>query len=606
MKYSNEEIEKLNNSLKIEEVIGEFVNLKKVGANFKGLCPFHRDTNPSFMVNPVKNICKCFVCNEGGNPITFYSNYKKISFEEAVEELSKKYNIPLEGKGYINKKNTEEYEIYYEIIEKAKKYFSEEIFKNSGREALNYLVNRGITPENILKNSIGFAPNSRNKLSEFLLNEGYPLEKIMDVGLVKEGDNGLYDVFRNRIIFPIYSLDRRVIAFGGRTLESDKDVAKYINSPDTPIFKKGNVLYGLGEKFLNIKQKGYAMLMEGYMDVLMATLNGFDVTLAPLGTALTEEQGKLLKRYTKNIILSFDMDPPGQKATEKAILILKELGFSIRVLMFENAKDPDEYIKKYGKEEFLKVIKNSSESFDFLYKFYAKEYDLNDLFSKQNFIKRFKEFFQKVSDKIEQSLYIDKLAVNTGIEKEILWETLVEKNRAVTKKNISNYESEIIEKEKPKNLSLEIEFLTTSLVLVENSYYKYFNNKQFDNNLVKKIFKFFEENQIGVKEIKFEDLLKSEIFTESEKYDVLTFSLLNYGPYSEKETREELLVELLTEWLRKELKEIKKVEKKDIVLLLEIKKIEQKIAKKCTLEEIKTITEELENKKLSSRYGGVL
>ena len=606
MKYSNEEIEKLNNSLKIEEVIGEFVNLKKVGANFKGLCPFHRDTNPSFMVNPVKNICKCFVCNEGGNPITFYSNYKKISFDDAVEELSKKYNIPLEGKGYINKKNTEEYEIYYEIIEKAKKYFSEEIFKNSGREALNYLVNRGITPENILKNSIGFAPNSRNKLSEFLLNEGYPLEKIMDVGLVKEGDNGLYDVFRNRIIFPIYSLDRRVIAFGGRTLESDKDVAKYINSPDTPIFKKGNVLYGLGEKFLNIKQKGYAMLMEGYMDVLMATLNGFDVTLAPLGTALTEEQGKLLKRYTKNIILSFDMDPPGQKATEKAILILKELGFSIRVLMFENAKDPDEYIKKYGKEEFLKVIKNSSESFDFLYKFYAKEYDLNDLFSKQNFIKRFKEFFQKVSDKIEQSLYIDKLAVNTGIEKEILWETLVEKNRAVTKKNISNYESEIIEKEKPKNLSLEIEFLTTSLVLVENSYYKYFNNKQFDNNLVKKIFKFFEENQIGVKEIKFEDLLKSEIFTESEKYDVLTFSLLNYGPYSEKETREELLIELLTEWLRKELKEIKKVEKKDIVLLLEIKKIEQKIAKKCTLEEIKTITEELENKKLSSRYGGVL
>ena len=606
MKYSNEEIEKLNNSLKIEEVVGEFVNLKKVGANFKGLCPFHRDTNPSFMINPVKNICKCFVCNEGGNPITFYSNYKKISFEEAVEELSKKYNIPLEGKGYINKKNTEEYEIYYEIIEKAKKYFSEEIFKNSGREALNYLVNRGVTPENILKNSIGFAPNSRNKLSEYLLNEGYSLEKIMDVGLVKEGDNGLYDVFRNRIIFPIYSLDRRVIAFGGRTLESDKDVAKYINSPDTPIFKKGNVLYGLGEKFLNIKQKEYAMLMEGYMDVLMATLNGFDVTLAPLGTALTEEQGKLLKRYTKNVILSFDMDPPGQKATEKAILILKELGFSIRVLMFENAKDPDEYIKKYGKEEFLKVIKNSSESFDFLYKFYAKEYDLNDLFSKQNFIKRFKEFFQKVTDKIEQSLYIDKLSVNIGIEKEILWETLVEKNRSVTKKYIFNNESEIIEKEKIKNLSLEIEFLTTSLVLAENSYYKYFNNKQFENNLVKKIFKFFEENNIDVKEIKFEDLLKSEVFTESEKYDILTFSLLNYGPYSEKGTREELLVELLTEWLRKDLKEIKKVEKKDIVLLLEIKKIEQKISKKCTLEEMKTITQELENKKLSSRYGGVL
>lgn len=602
MRYSNEEIEKLNNSLNIEEVVGEFVSLKKVGANYKGLCPFHSDTTPSFMVSPSKNICKCFVCGAGGNPIHFYSNYKKISFEDAVGELAKKYNIPVEGRTYINKKNTEEYNIYYEIMEKAKQYFSDEIFKNPGREALGYLVNRGISPEEIQKNGIGFAPNSRNGMSEFLINQGYPVEKILDLGLAKEGDNGLYDAFRNRIIFPIYSLERRVIAFGGRTLESGKDIAKYINSPDTPIFKKGNILYGLGEKFLNIKKKEYAMLMEGYMDVLMSTLNGFDVTLAPLGTALTEEQGKLLKRYTKNIILSFDMDAPGQKATEKAIMVLKELGFSIRVLMYENAKDPDEYIKKYGKDEFLKVIKNSSESFDFLYKFYAKEYDLNDLFSKQNFIKRFKEFFQKVTDKIEQSLYIDKLAVNIGIEKEILWETLVKNNKSNSKRYISHEEIKMVgpSGKKQKDLKAEIEFLTTSLILVENSYYKYFLTKNFENDLVRKIFDFFYENHIEKELINFKDLLKSDEFTESEKQSILTFSLLNYGPYSEKESKEELLLELLTEWLRRELRDIQKNGKKDMVLLLELKKIEQKIAKKCTLDEIERISQELELKKLIS------
>lgn len=602
MRYSNEEIEKLNNSLNIEEVVGEFVSLKKVGANYKGLCPFHSDTTPSFMVSPSKNICKCFVCGAGGNPIHFYSSYKKISFEDAVGELAKKYNIPVEGRSYINKKNTEEYTIYYEMMEKAKQYFADEIFKNPGREALGYLVNRGISPEEIQKNGIGFAPNSRNGMSEFLISQGYPVEKILDLGLAKEGDNGLYDVFRNRIIFPIYSLERRVIAFGGRTLESGKDIAKYINSPDTPIFKKGNILYGLGEKFLNIKKKEYAMLMEGYMDVLMATLNGFDVTLAPLGTALTEEQGRLLKRYTKNIILSFDMDAPGQKATEKAIMVLKELGFSIRVLMYENAKDPDEYIKKYGKDEFLKVIKNSSESFDFLYKFYAKEYDLNDLFSKQNFIKRFKEFFQKVTDKIEQSLYIDKLAVNIGIEKEILWETLVKNNKSNSKRYISQEEIKMVgpNVKKQKDLKSEIEFLTISLILVENSYYKYFSGKEFGNDLVQKIFNFFDENHIEIQGVNFKDLLKSDEFTENEKQSILTFSLLNYGPYSEKESKEELLLELLTEWLRRELRDIQKNGKKDMVLLLELKKIEQKIAKKCTLEEIGKITEELEMKKLIS------
>ncbi|MGL4393322.1 MAG: DNA primase, partial [Fusobacteriaceae bacterium] len=328
MKFRDEDIEKLNSALKIEEVVGKFVSLKKSGANYKGLCPFHDDTSPSFMVSPTKNICKCFVCGAGGGPIKFYSDYKKLTFSQSVKELSETYNMPIK---ILNETKEErlEYLRYYEIMKLSNEYYCNQIFENSGRVAMEYLNNRGLTAELIKKHSVGYSPNNYNGLTEYLISKGYSTTELVITGMSKENEKGIYDSFRHRIMFPIYSIDNKVIAFGGRTLETDKDVPKYINSSDTPIFKKGNILYGLGEKHQVIKKKNYSMLMEGYMDVLMSTIHGFDVTLAPLGTALTEEQAKLLKRYTNNVILSFDMDAPGQKATEKAIMILKEESFSI-------------------------------------------------------------------------------------------------------------------------------------------------------------------------------------------------------------------------------------------------------------------------------------
>lgn len=597
MRYLNEDVDKLNNSLKIEEVVGKFVELKKSGVNYKGICPFHNDTSPSFVVSPVKNICKCFVCGAGGNPITFYSNYKKIPFDQAIKELSEEYKIPLKS-SFVSKMENKENEIYYEIMHDANLYFSDQIFENSGREALEYLTKRGITPENIKKNSLGYAPNSKKALCEFLLGKGYPMEKILDLGLVKENEKGIYDAFRNRVIFPIYSLEKRVIAFGGRTLENDKGVPKYINSPDTPVFKKGNILYGLGEKNKLIKTKEYAILMEGYMDVLMATIHGFDTTLAPLGTALTDEQGKLLKRYTENVILSFDMDAAGQKATEKGIFILKKLGFSIRVIEFKDSKDPDEYIKKNGKEGYLKLIKNSLECFDFLYNFYLKEYDITDIFSKQNFIKRFKEFFQNVNDKIEKSLYIDKLSINIGIEKNILWETLVTDNEIRNRRESSNRPQPLTyEKSKKNSIECKIEFLTVSLILLNNDYYEYFKNKKIENNLINKIFDIFDKKKTEDL-VTANELLKKDEFDDDEKNQILSFSLLNYGHYSEKEKREKLLVELLGEWLRKDLNEFKN-KKINILFTLEIKKIEQQLSKVSSLKEIL----ELQNKFELSKQG---
>ena len=563
MKFREGDIERLNRELKIEEIVGEVVSLKKSGSNYKGLCPFHIDSNPSFMVSPNKNICKCFVCGGGGGPIKFYSDFKQITFSEAVKELAEKYNVDIKIE-YQGKEKNVEYKEYYEVMNLVHEYYTAEIFKNTGRIALEYLTSRGLTPEQIKKNGIGYANNGA---VDYLMSKGYGTDILITLGIAKASESNIYDAFRNRIMFPIHSLGKKVIAFGGRTLEKGKDVPKYINTPDTPIFKKGNILYGLGERSSIIKKKNYSILMEGYMDVLTSVIEGFDVTLAPLGTAFTEEQGMLLKKYTSNIILAFDMDGAGQKATEKTILTLKKQGFNIRVLTLTGAKDPDEYIKKYGKQSFLETIQNSEECFDFLYSYYGKEYDLNDMFSKQNFIKRFVEFFQNIDDKIEKTLYIDKLSTNVRIEKEILWETLVDKNKPrYSKPRVQEYEKE--NKEEADN---EVEILTVRLILDENKYFKYFENYSFQMKFARKIIDYFKENYDGKKVLKLEEIIKLDTFEDEEKLKMIDFSLVSYNPYSQLEAKEMLFIELLSSWLRKDIFNYKNlIKQQDLTIIIKM------------------------------------
>ena len=587
MKYKTEDIDMLIESLKIEEVVGEFVELKKSGSSYKGLCPFHPDTTPSFMVNPSKNICKCFVCGAGGNPVTFYSKYKKISFSEAVEELSKKYSIPIKGIREDSREN-ENLERYYKIMEDAHTFFQESIFTNSGREALEYLSNRKINPKIIKENRLGYAPNRWSELNDYLINKGHSLNDIIALGLVKESEKGQYDTFRNRIIFPIYSISGKVIAFGGRTLEKDKEIPKYINSPDTPIFKKGRNLYGL-ERSSIIKKKNYAMLMEGYMDVLSGYLYGFDVTLAPLGTALTEEQGKLLKRYTSNVILAFDSDAPGQSATERAGLILKSLGFNIRVLVLEGAKDPDEFLKTYGKDEFLKSVKNSVEIFDFLFKYYSREYDLSNTMSKQNFINRFKDFFQCIETDLEKSLYLDKLSKQLDIEKEILKETLIDKNKKKVRKFEEIKESSNFIREAAAPL---LEELTLALIVKDKSYFKYFKNKNIKGSLTKKVFSYIEENEENIKSIVKE--IKDEIVltkSETEEWEIVICLAIN--DFSSEEKTQKLLEEIFVSWFRIEIKEQLK-NRENLSRFMKIKSIEMQLSRAGNFSKVLDIYKEYE------------
>ena len=477
-------------------------------------------------------------------------------------------------------------------MKEAHLFYKNSIFSNQGREALEYLSNRKLNPKVIKENGLGFAPNKWSELNDYLVSKGYESKDLLKLGLIKEGDNGNnYDTFRNRIIFPIFSIKGDVIAFGGRTLEKDKETPKYINSPDTPIFKKGKNLYGL-ERSGVIRKKNYAMLMEGYMDVLSAYLYGFDVALAPLGTALTEEQGVLLKKYTSNIILSFDSDGPGQSATERAGLILKSLGFNIRILQLEGAKDPDEYLKQFGKESFLKCVKNSVEIFDFLFKYYLKDYDLNNMMSKQNFINRFKEFFQCVETELEKTLYLDRLSKEIDVDKNILKEILIDKNRKKSRKfeedlvNINIGEkSEIINR---------VEKDTLFLILAKREYFKYFSDKNIKGSLTKKVFQYLIQH----KEIDREDSTLNlsqnlELTSEElEQWQLLICTLIEN--ISNDKKIEELLTETFLSWFKQEIdSSYRKVKGMDLIegLLLtnKIKQLEIKLSRVNSFDEIKEI-----------------
>ena len=593
MYFKQEDIEKLLDNIRIEKVVGDLISLKKTGSNYKGLCPFHDETTPSFMVSPNKQICKCFSCNTGGNAITFYSKYMNISFMEAVKELGKKYYVQLSE---INDENEEKLEKYNIIMNESLEFYKKQIFELSGKETLKYLSERGLDTNLIKEYQLGYANSKWNELHNFLINKGYDDDTLLELGLIKKNEEGnIYDAFRNRIIYPIFSVSGRVIAFGGRTLEKDNPM-KYVNSQDTPIFKKGHSIYGI-EKSKIIKDKNYAILMEGYMDVITANINELDTAVAPLGTAFTREQAKLLKRYTSNVLLCFDMDKAGITATEKASYILKSENFKVKVINFAGSKDPDDFLRKYGKEEFLKAVKNSKEIFDYLYDTYKKEYEnIDDMFTKQNFINRFKEFFQNVNDDLEKEMYLQNLSEKVNVEFETLKTTLVTDN---VKKKYKTWEEKKLEEEEKlekervlkkietKNITNEnLEMEIINLVIKFPEYIRLFEYYSFENNLLNDLFIYFKNEVLEKKldvnlrckeiynyinnNIDFVDNLKNDIFARL-IMDMISEDNINIG--------------VIKDILRKELKILSK-KTEDLNLKKDIKQFEMKLQRLRKIESI--------------------
>ncbi|MGL5902570.1 MAG: toprim domain-containing protein, partial [Cetobacterium sp.] len=367
----------------------------------------------------------------------------------------------------------------------------------------------------------------------------------------------------------------------------------YINSQETPIFSKGRSLYGFVQKGGNIKKKNYSILMEGYMDVVSAHSYGFDVALAPLGTALTEDQGKLLKKYTNNVILSFDMDEAGQKATERAIMILKAEGFNIRVLTYKDAKDPDDYLKKYGKEAFLKVVKESLEAFDYLYTRYSSEYSLEDHMSKQNFINRFKDFFQCLENDLEKSLYIDKLSKSLSIDIDILKSILISNNK---KKIKITYEKKEETKELDEKGLYNLEKLTLALILSETDYFNDFKSKKLVSSLGKKIFnyvEFLEENREKSSNI-IRDIISTGNLTSEEEKDLVNISLLSIDDFSNRLDIEKGFQIIFMSWFILELKEVLK-ERSNLLKHIKLKKIEDKLKQNVEFNNLRALYTEFKS-----------
>ncbi|GBE04860.1 DNA primase [bacterium BMS3Abin10] len=364
--YNNDQ-EEIKSRLDIVDVISEYVSLKKAGQNWKGLCPFHAEKTPSFMVSPSKQIYHCFGCGSGGDIFTFLIKNENLSFQEALRVLAKKAGVSLQ-RTRVQTAAVGLKQSLLDLHKDAALFYQQNLKPNT--KPLNYLKGRGITAEIQKRFSIGYAPDTWDALLSYLKKKGYKADLIEKAGLVTKGKKGFYDTFRNRIIFPIFDMRGEVIAFGGRvmsesTRSGDKAMPKYLNSPETPIFSKSRVLYGLDLAKETIKKTGFVIFVEGYLDVITSHMYGFANAVAPLGTALTPEHGKLIKRFTQDAVIVFDGDASGIKAAKSGISVLLECDLNVKVLSMPLGEDPDSLLKKQGKEAFDALIRKEQSIVDF-------------------------------------------------------------------------------------------------------------------------------------------------------------------------------------------------------------------------------------------------
>lgn len=409
MYYPDEIVEEVRSHNDIVDVIGRYVKIQKKGNNYTGLCPFHNEKTPSFSVSQTKQLFKCFGCNESGNVYTFLMKYENISFPEAVKELADRAGIELPEPKYSEeyKRRESKRSQLLEINKEAAKYFYYQLRAPQGEKGLEYFRGRMLSDETMKKFGLGYANITSNDLVAYLRSKGYKDELIVESGLADHSEKyGVHDKFWNRVMFPISDVNHRVIGFGGRVMGNGEP--KYLNSPETPVFDKGRNLFGLN--LARSSKRKYIILCEGYMDVISMHQAGFDCAVASLGTAFTEAQAKLLEKYDKEIILSYDSDGAGVKAALRAIEILKSTKLNGKVLNLEPYKDPDEFIKNLGTEAFEDRINNAENSFFFMARMLSGNYDMKDPAGKTAFDKALAGKICELPDALERDNYINAMA----------------------------------------------------------------------------------------------------------------------------------------------------------------------------------------------------
>lgn len=517
MRISESKIEEIRNSANIVDIISEYVSLIKRGKNFVGLCPFHKEKTPSFTVSEDKQIYYCFGCHAGGNVFKFLMDFHKMSFIEAVEELAEKLGIQLELEDSSTPFNSEK-EILYNInVEVAKYYANNLISAPDSFEARQYFESRKINTRTIRAFRLGYALPNSNILIKVLKEKKIDLEKVIQLGILgKNKDGSLYDRFSNRIIFPILSPNGRIIAFAGRTLNDKTNSPKYINSPESKIYVKGKVLYGLSHTKNDIRKANNVILVEGYTDLISLYQNEIMNVVAVSGTALTEEQLQLLSRYTKNVILLFDADTAGINASLRSIELLLKNDFEVKIATLPSGEDPDSYVNKFGKDNFLKIIDSAINFFEYQSHYFEKLGYFNDAQKTVEAIRYIVKSLAFIDDELKRTILLKSISKKFNLRENLLEteldNTLKQQSKLEKKSTTPTLEKSEVEdfpKKKEESGFLSVQSKTEKEIIKflfsgdENILKLFFNNinpesitNEFYKNIFYKVLDYYEHYHV--------------------------------------------------------------------------------------------------------------
>ena len=491
---SKETIDKVFEFARVEEVISDFIALKKTGANFKGLSPFTNEKTPSFIVSPSKQIWKDFSSGKGGNVIAFLMEHEQFNYPESIRYLANKYNIEIIETNDKNENSEErnKRESLFIINSFAQEYFQNVVLKEV--DVKNYLKERGLSDSTIVNFNIGFSPDKKNSFYKNASEKGFSIDYLIETGLVISNENNHIDRFRGRIMFPIKSISGRVIGFGGRIIDSNKKIAKYINSPESKIYNKSKTLYGIYESKQFIVKNDVCFLVEGYMDVVQLHEHGIKNVLATSGTSLTKDQIILIKRLTSNIIILFDGDQAGLSASMRSIDMILEEGLNVKICQFPDGEDPDSFVKKYKHDKMIEYIdQESKDLIDFIISV-NNEFE-KDEDKKVDLIKSILKSISLIPDLLKQEVYIKKLSSVLSIEESSLFRSVsnIKVGKKLQKSKSRQYSKNIVKIESPKK--------------EDKSDYIY----QLERQIISILLKY------GVEEIVFEDIF----LNKNEKGDIV-------------------------------------------------------------------------------------
>lgn len=427
----NNTINEIREKVDIVDVVSSYVDLTARGKNYFGVCPFHDDNNPSMCVSKEKQIYTCFSCHETGNVFKFIMEYEHISFPEAVKKCADIAGISLDI-GPVREKNDVKYKELYDIYETSQKFYHNNLKTTSASEAREYLEKRGITEDIINEFGIGLALKEHNLLTKILVKKEFKENDLIRSGLIVKNDYGMNDIYYNRIMFPLTDLEGKIIGYSGRIYHGEEDTSKYINTKETDIFKKGEILYNYHRSKEECRKAGSVIVMEGFMDVIASYIAGVKNTVAPMGTAVTKQQASLIKKQGKEVILCFDGDGAGQKATMACSNELLELGVTPKVIFLEDNMDPDEYIKKNGALAFQEKVNNPMSIMDFKLMYLKKDRNLNNAEDLANYINDIITELNKIDDEILKEITIKKISEESGLEVSFIKAKLNSKDEAIT------------------------------------------------------------------------------------------------------------------------------------------------------------------------------